>query len=139
MFLNRSPLSQKAMSILSLVNAICDAVEADDEDKTEDPFKIMLRNGLEFMRSDAHIIPAKIAGAEGTDLFSLKMENAVIIKRAACDVRSATYTPGLEEQTDKKYLEMLRNEIEEFKELFVQWVQSFDRTNDIDDGWGLWN
>jgi hypothetical protein len=38
---------------------------------------------------------------------------------------------------DFDYLDLLRNEIEEFRLIFIDWVQSFDKTNDIPDNWGL--
>lgn len=36
-----------------------------------------------FMLENAFMIPAKIAGAEGIDLYDLKMENATIVRKAA--------------------------------------------------------
>ena len=38
---------------------------------------------------------------------------------------------------DPSYLEVLRNEIETFRLLFVEWTNSFDRSRDMDDGWNL--
>ncbi|MBC8046229.1 MAG: hypothetical protein H7Y00_05490 [Fimbriimonadaceae bacterium] len=136
--IEKLPVMKKAEEIVSLVDTLCDAMQADDDEKTEDSEKMMFRHMLEQMRGDSYILPAKIAGAEGGDLYSIRMENAVFIKKAASDIRSATYSLGMISDVDKKYLEMLRNEIDVFKKLFVEWIKTFSKKNDIDDGWGLW-
>jgi hypothetical protein len=40
-------------------------------------------NIIIFMMKDAMTIPAKITGVEAADLYDLRMENAVIIRKAA--------------------------------------------------------
>ena len=40
---------------------------------------------------------------------------------------------------DKEYITLLRNEIEEFRLLFIEWVAGFDKSNYIIDRWGLFN
>jgi hypothetical protein len=44
-----------------------------------------------------------------------------------------------EEINDKEYIEFFRNEIEEFRLLFIDWVASFDQWIYIIDRWGLFN
>ncbi|MFN0274717.1 MAG: hypothetical protein ACKVPJ_03140 [Chitinophagales bacterium] len=132
------PVMKKAQEIVQLVDSLCDAIQLDDTDITEDKEKLFFRHMLEQIRGDSYILPSKIAGAEGSDLYSLRMENAVIIKKAACEIRSATYSLEMREEADAKYLEVIRNEIDSFKQVFLQWIQSFDKKNDLDDGWGLW-
>jgi hypothetical protein len=40
---------------------------------------------------------------------------------------------------EAKYLDVLRNEIDAFREIFVKWVTSFDKNNDLPDEWHLFN
>jgi hypothetical protein len=86
------------------------------------------------------IIPAKIAGAEAVGLYDLKMENAAIIRKSARDLYVQAGSLRFEETiTDTEYIELLRNEIDEFRLLFIDWVGAFDPWNYIKDNWGLFN
>jgi hypothetical protein len=67
------------------------------------------------------------------------MEIAAIIRKAAREL--STYCTGLAmcgyKNTD--YLQLLRDEIEEFRVLFAEWVKTFDQWNYLIDSWGLFN
>lgn len=119
------PVYKKAEEIREITMAITDAI-----DEEADIF-----NMRDFMMSNAMIIPAKIAGAEGADLYSLRMENAVLIKLAACELKTQTNMLRIDNLTDGQYIQLLRDEIDNFKPLFIEWVKSFDPTDDINDGW----
>ncbi|MBC8155003.1 MAG: hypothetical protein H7Z72_19085, partial [Bacteroidetes bacterium] len=79
----------------------------------------------------------KIVGAEGGDLYTLRMENAVIVKIHARELLAQTSYCKAERLADPAYLLVLRDEIEAFRELFVEWINSFDKDNDVPDEWGL--
>jgi transposase-like protein len=66
------------------------------------------------------------------------MENATIMKVHAKNLNSMTYQLAIEETHAEEHLELLREAIEDFRCLFVDWVKSFDPTDRIDDGWGLY-
>ena len=83
------------------------------------------------------MLAPKIVGAEGGDLFTIRMENAVLIKIHARELLTQTNYLRAERLCDPAYIKLLREEIEQFRVLFVEWVKSFDRTNDIQDNWGL--
>lgn len=123
------PIAKKAQQIFEITHAI---IESIDEEKDE----LHIR---ESMIGNAAILGAKIAGAEGADLYTLRMENATVIKMHARELLAQTSLCNEEELADSKYLQLLRDEIEEFRILFVEWVNSFDRNNDIPDNWGLFN
>lgn len=89
------------------------------------------------MLEDAMIIPVKISGAEAVELYDLKMENAAIIRKAARELYIIAGSLRYEE--NKEYIELLRNEIEVFRLLFIDWVAEFDAWNYIIDRWGLFN
>jgi hypothetical protein len=101
-----------------------------------DPEKDKLMS-IRFMLEDAYIIQAKIAGAEGGDLYNIRMGNAVLIKNAACSLLASTSLLKMEGLVEPHYLQLLRNEIEKFRLAFLDWINSFDKQNNMDDGWGI--
>lgn len=127
---DRLPIYKKAMEIYDLTSKIVDLIPDDDEH---------LQSIKGFMLEDASIMAAKIAGAEGGDLYDIRMECAAIIRKAARDLR--THCTGLEmfDFKETEYLDLVREEIEQFRLLFVEWVASFDKWNYIIDRWGLFN
>jgi four helix bundle protein len=121
------PVFKKAEQIRELTMRIIDTF--DDE---KDIFKMK-----EQMMLNACTLSAKIAGAEGGDLYTLRMENAVVIKMHARELQAQTSLCKAEKLCNQEYLQLLRDEIEEFRKLFVEWVNTFDKSNDIQDEWGL--
>ncbi len=95
---------------------------------------------VELLLENSIIIPAKISGAEAADIYDLRMENAAIIRKAAREIYVTVGNLdmfGVKGEED--YIQLIRNEIEEFKILFRDWVKSFDPWNYIVDDWGLFN
>jgi hypothetical protein len=121
------PVFIKGMELVEITRAIVDSI---DEEKDV----VCMRDQ---MMQNAYIIPAKIAGAEGGDLYSIRMDNAVLIKLAARELQAETSWCLAEDLCDSRYLHMLRAEIENFRLLFIEWVRSFDKTNDIEDDWNI--
>lgn len=130
---------KKAKEIHKLVEVIINLIDKINED--EDDFeKQLLKDYANYMYENAMIIPAKIAGASSENmLYDVRMENAVIIRKSAREI--LTQTSGLKmsgfKHTD--YLELIRNEIEEFRVLFAEWVKTFDQWNYIIDRWRVFN
>lgn len=120
------PLMKKANEIVSLTHALVGSL---DEARKE------LYGGM--MMEDAMVICAKFAGAHGVDSYILKMENATIMKVHARHLNSMTYQLAMEETHAEEHLNLLREAVEEFRILFVDWVKSFDSAEKYDDGWGL--
>ncbi|WP_042564424.1 hypothetical protein [Flavobacterium sp. MEB061] len=126
------PIYQKAEQIFRLTEGLVQIIPVENEFLQETTVRYMLENAM--------LIPVKIAGAEGGDLYDLRMENAAIIRRAARELYVQAGSLRFEEGiTDKDYIELLRNTIEEFRLLFIDWVASFDVWNYIKDSWGLFN
>jgi hypothetical protein len=122
------PIYQKAMEIYDLTKRITDTF---DKENDYAPYR-------DIMLEDAMIVPAKIAGAEAMDDYILKMENAVVIKIHARSLLTQTSALRYLAALDEEYIQLLRNEIEEFRVLFKRWVQTFDTdTTKEGDGWGL--
>lgn len=125
---------------MGLVGSIIDAVEKTDMEFETPIEKEMMQHNLKYMGMNASIIPAKIAGASPEDmLYDIRMESATIIRKAAMEL--ITDARGLEMHgyPDTEYLDVLRNEIEEFRVLFAEWVKTFDCWNYSIDRWGLFN
>lgn len=125
------PIYQKAELLFQLVESLAASLPEENE---------LLQSMKEIMRADAMMLPAKIAGAEAGGIYSIKMQNAAIIRFHAMSLY--TQVGGLrmyEDTIDKKFIQHIRTEIENFRLLFIEWVQSFDTSNYIWDEWELFN
>lgn len=121
------PVLKKANEILEITQAIVSTIDEEDD--------VLMMS--EQMMANAMMLPTKIVGAEGADLYTLRMENAVLIKTHARELLTQTNYLRAEKLSDPAYIDLLREEIENFRVLFVDWVNSFDKSNDIPDDWGL--
>jgi hypothetical protein len=130
--LEQFPLYQKAEQIFKITQGLVEVVPADND--------FLQETTVRFMMENAMIIPAKIAGAQAVGLYDLKMENATIIRKAARELYVQAGSLRHEEGIlNKDYIDLLRDEIEEFRLLFIDWVANFDEWNYIKDDWGLFN
>lgn len=130
--LQQMPLYQKAEQILKITMGLVEIVPKENE--------FLQETTVRFMMENAFLIPAKIAGAAGAGLYDLKMENATIIRKAARELYVQAGSLRFEEDiTDQDYIELLRNTIDEFRLLFIDWVAGFDVWDYIKDNWGLFN
>ena len=115
------------MSIGKLTKVIVDTFDAE-----KDQFDLkgqMMLNG--------YILGAKIAGAEAADVYTIRMENAMLIKIHARELQAETSLCKAEKLCNQEYLQLLRDELEEFRPLLIEWVKSFDKLNDIEDEWNI--
>ena len=123
--LAQMPIYQKALQIVELATMLTNAF-----DERKDQLNI-----ADQMLGNAHVIPAKIAGAEAGDLYTLRMENATIIKIAARELMVQTALCKHMKLANNAYLQLLRDEIEQFRVLYLSWVRGFDKTHDAQDEW----
>lgn len=124
---NDLPVLKKANDILKVTFALSDII---DKEKDE----LML---ADQMLSNALTIPSKIAGAEGGNLYSIRFDNATLIKLSARELLAQASLVEKEGLCDKEYVQLLRDEIEEFRILFLNWVSSFDKDDDLEDEWNI--
>ena len=125
------PIYQKAALIVQLVQSLGASLPEDDQ---------YIQETKHLMLEDAMIINAKIAGAEGGDLYSIRMQNAAIIRDHAMQLYVQIGSLRFHESyKDLEYVKLIRTEIESFRMLFIDWVENFDTTNHIWDDWGLFN
>ena len=124
------PLFLKGQEILDVVTDILALIEDDNEHL--DIIK-------QFILEDAYMLTAKIAGAEGGDLYDLRMENAAIIRKAARDLMVQNESLEMFGFEHVEYYSIVRDLLEEYRLLFIDWVAGFDKSNYIVDRWGLFN
>lgn len=130
--LKQMPLYQKAEQILKITMGLVEIVPKENE--------FLQETTVRFMMENAFLIPAKIAGATGAGLYDLKMENATLIRKAARELYVQAGGLRFEECIkDQDYIILLRNTIDEFRLLFIDWVAGFDVWDYIKDNWGLFN
>ena len=89
-----------------------------------------------MMLSDAYEVGAKIRSSEAAGIYIARMENAAIIRKNAQAIQSSMLVFMAEDVIEKEYGEVIRNEIEIFKDLFRKWVSTFEKDEFTDD-WGL--
>jgi hypothetical protein len=121
------PVYQKSQELFDLVDVISEALKEDD-----------MKESLSIqMCSNAALIQAKIAGAEGGGLYSLRMQNAVLIKLAVQDMFNAVSFASMVKINEEDYVQLMRDKVEEFREVFVEWIRGFDKSYDIPDNWAI--
>ena len=124
------PLYKKATEISELVKDIVSLIDDKDEKLGDIKHDILL---------NAYLICAKIVNAEGGDLYDIRMENATIIRKAAHELKISIHSLRMFGFAYVEYYQMARDRIEEFRILFIEWVESFNPDNYIIDTWGLFN
>jgi len=124
------PIYRKGKEIFDLVHELTDLIPEDNE-------YLMSVKGP--MLSDAMLMTVKVAGAEAGELYDLKMENAAIIRKAARDL--VVHQHSLKGFGFKyvEYYQLIRDLVEEYRLLFIDWVAGFDKWDYIIDRWGLFN
>lgn len=124
------PIYRKADEIYELLKTIGDLIPEDNKE---------LQYVKAQMMGDSTLILAKIAGAEAGDIYDLRMENAAIIRKAARDLMVTNHSLEMFGFKEVEYFDLVRDLIEEFRLLFIDWVAGFDKWNYIIDRWGLFN
>jgi hypothetical protein len=121
------PVYQKAQELFDLAEVIAESLKED----------AMKEHLAAQMFSNASLIQAKIAGAEGGGLYSLRMQNAVLIKLACQDMFNAVSFASMVKINEEDYVNLMRDKVDEFRLVFVDWIRSFDKTYDIPDNWAI--
>ena len=125
------PIYLKAELLYQLVESIVASLPEEDE---------YIQNTKHLMLEDAMILPAKIVGAEAGDLYSIRMQNAAIIREHAMHLYVQVGALRFHDAyKNMQYIQLIRKEINEFRLLFMEWVDNFDTNNHIWDDWGLFN
>ncbi|TRX48809.1 hypothetical protein FNH22_28395 [Fulvivirga sp. M361] len=124
------PIYKKGREIFDIVKTLTDLIPDDNE-------HLLTTKG--FMLEDAANLTVKVAGAEGADLFDIRMEAATIIRKSARDLIVQLNSLDMFGFEEVQYFDLLRREVEEYRLLFIEWVSGFDKWNYVVDRWGLFN
>ncbi len=84
---------------------------------------------------DAYEVGAKIRSSE-VGLYIIRMENAAIIRKNAQFIKISSNNFIAEDLLSEEYNKVVRDEIDTFRELFKQWVATFEKDEYVDE-WGL--
>jgi len=121
------PVYKKAQELFDLAEVIAESLK---EDEMKEHLAVQ-------MLSNAALLQAKIAGAEGGGLYSLRMQNAILIKLAVQDMFNAVSFASMVEINEEDYVNLMRDKVDEFRLVFNDWVRGFDKTYDIPDNWAI--
>ncbi|MFW5758944.1 MAG: hypothetical protein ACOCYO_09700, partial [Bacteroidota bacterium] len=124
------PIYKKGLEIFDVIKEISDLIPEQNE---------MLQDIKMQMLSDAAMLTVKVAGAEGGDLYDIRMQNAALIRKAANDLMVQNHSLKAFGFEHVEYFSIVRNLIEEYRLLFIDWVEGFDKWNYVIDRWGLFN
>lgn len=124
------PLYKKGEEIYQVVDQICQLI--DDEDR-------FLGHVKSIMLEDAMLLTVKVAGATGGQLYDIKMECAAIIRKAARELMVQNHALEMFGFEHVEYFQIVRDMLEEYRILFIDWVSDFDKWDYIIDRWGLFN
>jgi hypothetical protein len=124
------PIYRKGREIFDVVHQITKLMPDDNE---------MLRVIKSEMIADAALLTVKIAGAESAGAYDIRMEAAAIIRKAARDLMLQKHSLEAFGFKEAHYFQIVRNLIEEYRLLFIDWVAGFDKWDYFIDRWGLFN
>ena len=124
------PIYKKGEEIYELISKIVDLIP-DDNDKLQSVKKEIL--------TDALLLMVKVAGAESGAPYDIRMECATLIRKSAHNLIIHYHTLEMFGFEEIEYYKMVRDLIEEYRLLFIDWVNNFDKTNYTIDRWGLFN
>lgn len=133
------PVFKKAITLLKLVEQLIDGISIEESGANTAYQVAMYEHHSKSLMENALIIPVKIAGAEGDDIYDHKMENATVIRKAAKEMLIDTTGLQIAGFNEVEYLDVLRQEIEAFRPIFAEWIKTFNTENYIIDRWGLFN
>lgn len=112
------------------------ALDSMNNEEKEDSFPAAYwEDHKAMLLGDGYQVAVKIRSSE-VGLYTIRMENASIIRKNAQFIKSAMLTMMAEEVIDDEHGEVIREEIDKFRLLFKEWVCTFQK-DEYEDEWGL--
>lgn len=129
-------LYRQWQQIVTMLNGAMETMEIPESSEEEISFpKEYWDDYVAMIKGDAYQVGAKLKSSEA-DLYTIRMENASIIRKNAQHIYSALLTMAIEKVIEETYVMAIRREIEVFRELFKHWVCTFEK-DEYKDEWGL--
>ena len=125
---------QQWNTVMMVLKAAFDSLK---EPKEEDNMlsKEMLEDHIAMLTGDAYQVAVKIKSSE-TGLYIIRMENAAIIRKNAQYIYISTNGFMQDGLMEPQHRQIIREEIDRFRELFKTWVSTFKK-DEYEDEWGL--
>ncbi|MEZ4802326.1 MAG: hypothetical protein R2797_06100 [Gelidibacter sp.] len=134
----RTPIYKKAKEILKLVQSIIAFVKDSDLPLADDFDLELMNEKLSEMEENAQEIPMLITEASLPNMpYDFRMENAVFIKSAAHELIETAFYIEEKGFKDIDYLDLLYDEIEALRLIFIQWIKTFELWKYDSEDWGL--
>ena len=125
---------QQWNTVMMVLKAAFDSLkEPDEEDNMLS--KEMLEDHIAMLTGDAFEVAVKIRSSE-TGLYIIRMENAAIIRKNAQYIYISTNGFMQDGLMEPQHRQIIRDEIDQFRELFKIWVSTFKK-DEYEDEWGL--
>lgn len=126
-------LYQQWQQVMIVLNGAFDSMKIEEK---EDGFPAdYWEDHKAMILGDAYQVAVKIKSSE-VGLYTIRMENASIIRKNAQFIKSSMLTMMAEEVIEEEYGNIIRSEIDKFRELFKKWVSTFQK-DEYEDKWGL--
>ena len=126
-------LYKQWQEIVLMLNGVFESMNTEDQKSFS---KEYWEDYKAMILGDAFQVAVKIKSSEAGELYMIRMENASIIRKNAQFIASSILVMMEENVVDKKHGEVIREEIDKFRELFKKWVSTFER-DEFEDEWGL--
>ncbi|WP_300596208.1 hypothetical protein [Niabella sp.] len=124
-------LAKKARELLNLVMSLEASFEIEEPERHHPVYRMM---------EHISVASAKLGGAKVLyDVYHALMENAVLVKVNMTELKAQLFAAREFYKGDKEYLDVIKDEVEAFRLLFIQWVKTFDKHSDYPDDWHLFN
>ncbi len=135
---NETKAACKAMyqqwgTVMILLKAAFDSLHEPTDDDTLN--KEMMEDHVAMIMGDAYEVAVKIKSSEA-GLYTIRMENAAIIRKNAQFIKISTNSFMLEGMMEHQHRQVIRDEIDNFRELFKILVATFKK-DEFEDEWGL--
>jgi len=127
-------LYEKWNEIIVMLSGALGTMKDLSDEKEKDSFTTEQKA---MILGDAYEAGAKIRSSEAGNMYMLRMENACIIRKNAQFVKSSILNLMMEGEVDEEQGEIIRNEIDAFRQIFIIWINTFEKDEYTDD-WGLY-
>lgn len=122
--------------VMTVLKASFDSLKEPGEDNLYR--KDHIEDMINMLMGDAYEVGAKIRSSEAGGLYMIRMENAAIIRKNAQYIKISTNGFMMDGLMEEEHRTIICNEIDKFREIFKQWVASFQK-DECEDDWGLFN
>ena len=126
-------LYQQWQQVMIVLNAALDSMNPEEREDGFPPEYWEEHKGM--LLGDAFQIAVKIQSSE-VGLYTIRMENASIIRKNAQFIKSSMLTMMSEKVIEETHGRIIREEIDKFRKLFKVWVSTFKK-DEFEDEWGL--